>query len=127
LGPIVAVLGWAPEAAIEALEAGPKGAEEELKAEERSDAVVDPNPLQTYMHRVAEVVEDIEDVVSEAEEEGVVAKVDEEGRERRIETAHTAEWTTIPPKTAGSVKGIIQQQHQRSHKRARYAGDGNEL
>ena len=57
------------------------------------------------MRKVAEDVEDTEDVVDEAEVDAV-AEVDEEEKERRIETtAHIAEWTTIPPKTAGSVKG----------------------
>jgi hypothetical protein len=56
------------------------------------------------MRRVVEVEVDTEDVVDEAEMEDEVAEEDEEEKERRIEAAHTAEETTILPKTAGSVK-----------------------
>jgi len=61
------------------------------------------NPLQAYMLKVTVVV-DTEDMVEEAEEDAV-AEVDEEEKGRKPETAHIAEWTTAPPKTAGSIKG----------------------
>jgi len=38
-------------------------------------------------------------------EEVAVAEVDEEEKNRRIETAHIAEGIIMPPRTAGSVRG----------------------
>jgi hypothetical protein len=56
------------------------------------------------MHRVGEVEVDIDDAVVEMEKEDEVVEEDVEEKGQRIEVAHTAEGTTIPPKTAGSVK-----------------------
>jgi hypothetical protein len=47
------------------------------------------------MHRVVKV---------EVEKEDEVVEEDVEEKGRRIEVAHTAEGTTIPPKTAESIK-----------------------
>jgi hypothetical protein len=60
------------------------------------------------MHRVVEVEVDIEDMAEkedEVEKKDEVAEEDVEEIERRIEVAHTAEGTTILPKTAEASKG----------------------
>ena len=62
---------------------------------------------------VVVVVEDTEVVVD------VVVEADAEEKKRRVVTAHTAGWTTIPPTTAGSLKGSQIHNNKHSHANVR--------